>query len=315
MASETEQKDGHPPQIEAEQTAAVPKTLLQRAGAQVKNWFTGDNLFGSATIAAYLYPQLKLISGGKHRRDTEGRAAEDKWRIRSNQIDIASGASLFASSRGAKAPEGKNMFERMKYTLMHPNSSAVYFYRLTQIPVELTSVVSNLEKGVAAMKKGGKKAERVRLLSAAITTLSSGFYIAGMFDSSNKVKNFPEEDGKQEKPTTAKEAKLAEKAKKASGGINFLYPYYVVKFAFQRYPKLVAAVIFDILIDASLMVEAYMVNKNAAPGQKKSATELTKAAVTNITLDTSLNYYSWVQMLKDARATSASVESTKTMQK
>lgn len=277
------------------------KTVLQRFELKLKDIFTGDNLFGSATIGAYLYPQWKTISGGKARRDMEGRPAADKWRMRSSAFDIFSNAGLFLSGRGAEAPEGDNAIARIKNTLLHPNRSSVYFYRLTQIPVQVFSIIANVQKGMEAMREGGRQSERVRLLSAAITAVGGFFYVTGMFGTQKSQSSLAGETSSSEKENIASNA----------GTEEVLHPVNVVKTAFRRYPRLIMAAVTDVLIDLSLLTEAVLVNKESASSQgiQKSGRELAKAAAANIALDGGINYYTWVQMVKDSRSPAANMES------
>ncbi|HEU5048648.1 MAG TPA: hypothetical protein VFT64_12510 [Rickettsiales bacterium] len=278
----------------AEKTAA--KTLLQRSEAKLKDMFTGDNLFGSATIAAYLYPQWKTISGGKARRDIAGRPAADKWRMGSSAFDVFSNAGLFLSDRGAEAPEGHNVVTRIKNTLLHPNISSVYFYRLTQVPVQVLSIIANVQKGMEAMKEGGRKSERIRLLSAAVTAVGSFLYFTGMF-------------GSQTERTSSKTEPSSDNRSLSNKTEEVLYPADVVKSAFRRYPRLIMAAVTDVLVDLSLLTEAVLVNRESAAGQKRSSGELAKAAAANIALDSSINYYTWAQMVKESRNPAENIKS------
>lgn len=290
MANGTTETDIVPQSASHPSEKRNPRSLSQIISNKISNIVSGDNLFGSATILAYLYPQFKTISGGKARRDIRGRSAADKWRMRSGMLDILSNAGLFVSDRGAEAPEGNTVSARLINTLKHPNKSSVYFYRIAQIPVQATSIIANVEKGLAGMRAGGRKSERIRLASAAITAAGGIFYFIGMFGPQKK--NHEQESLQPDIENNGLNTPKNEET---------LHPVYVVKSAFKRFPSMMLGAVCDVLLDLSLLSEAIMVNREPGNANRRSGAELAKAGAAAVALDTGINYYTWVQMVKESR--------------
>lgn len=310
--SQNTQKDHPAPKIEKQKKWLQRLWKdIQQLWKEIKDRFTGDNLVGSGTMIAYLYPEIETMIGGKARTNLAGKSEVDKWRVRSIKLNMLSNGWFFFSSRGARAPKGNNMLARIFDAMRHPNESAVYFRRIIQIPVQILSIISNIEKGFAGMKPGGMKAERIRLASAAIIIAGGAFSLSGMFGGEKNADAILSE--KEQKQLTEIE-KIHNKESNSRGIFSKIaHPYRVVKFACIRHPRLVIGTIIDTLLNLSQLAESILVKKEKEQSaymrgieeignkQKKSYSKLRNASLANLTLDISINYYGWAQMIKDEK--------------
>lgn len=276
--------------VELKETSAVhfrqSDSAVLSLAENVKNKFTGEQLWGSATLLVQLaFGRRWWIKGGFDRENPAIGKGKDWTRIISGGMHAAGDIVYFLSDRSGDIPEGTTFLERMKNTARHPGEYPVRTRFLMAASTNVLSMGGDVYYGM----KGGVT-ERVRLQSAGLTALYTVLQLWSIFKKPQPGKA-PEsaESPKELKPFRESSSEMV------GGSPKFLK---LVQFALKNQLPYVTAYAIEQCIQVTRLVEG---KNKIMPGPEQNIPEgsqMIKRAALTMVIATSNLLYNVRQMMR-----------------